>query len=254
MNWLYDESRHCGVDYSKVGQAEMYDRRHEKFRDYEKEFTEMIDFLSLHDTADKTIIDLGCGTGATAVFAADRFKTVYAVDVSEAMIEQAERKLNKAIHNLTFVNAGFLSYEHKGEQADVVVTKAAFHHLPDFWKQIALLRINGMVRMGGLLYIHDVVFQFDPQEYIKKIDSMIAGFEKIAGQAFRLEVETHIRDEYSTFGWILEGMIEKAGFAVEKCRSDDEFLTEYACRKVSESSRSSRSNCRATSGTGTGQQ
>ena len=234
MNWLYDEFKHCGVDYSKAGQAEMYDRHHEKFRNYEKELTEMMDFLELHDTKNKTIIDLGCGTGATAVFAADRFKAVYAVDISEVMIEKAKRKLNRAIRNLTFVNAGFLSYRHEGEQADVVVTKAAFHHLPDFWKQIALLRMNSMVKTGGLLYIHDVVFQFDPQECVSKINSWISGFEKIAGDEFRSEVETHIRDEYSTFGWVLEGMIEKAGFTVEKCRSGDNLITEYACRKVSE--------------------
>jgi hypothetical protein len=42
------------------------------------------------------------------------------------------------------------------------------------------------------------------------------------------------RDEYSTFGWIMNGMIESSGFAVEKCKSDDKFVTEYACRKVNE--------------------
>lgn len=234
MNWLYDEFKHCGVDYSKAGQAEIYDRHHEKFRDYAKEFMGMMDFLELHDTANKTIIDLGCGTGATSIFAANRFKTVYAVDISEVMIETVKKKLDGSLSNLKFVVGGFLSYEHEGEPADVVATKAAFHHLPDFWKQIALLRINRMVKMGGLLYIHDVVFQFDPQEYVSKINSWISGFEKIMGEAFMLEVETHIKDEFSTFGWIMKGIIERAGFTVEKCRSDDNFITEYACRKVTE--------------------
>jgi hypothetical protein len=61
---------------------------------------------------------------------------------------------------------------------------------------------------------------------------LISGFEKTAGKAFRQEVETHIRDEYSTFRWILDGMLERAGFATEECRSEDGFVTEYACRKV----------------------
>jgi ubiquinone/menaquinone biosynthesis C-methylase UbiE len=230
--WLYDEFRHCGVDYSRAGQAEMYDDRHQKFRNYEKEFKGLMDFLELDDPEQKTVVDLGCGTGAVSVFAAKCFKTVYAVDVSGAMIERAKKKLDGDIHNLRFINAGFLSYEQVGEPVDLVITKAAFHHLPDFWKQIALLRINRMLKMGGLLYIHDVVFQFDPREYDAKIDSWIAGFEKVAGEEFRSEVETHIRDEYSTFGWIMNGMLDKAGFSVEKCRSDDGFLTEYACRKV----------------------
>ncbi|MFA5259870.1 MAG: methyltransferase domain-containing protein [Candidatus Omnitrophota bacterium] len=232
--WLYDEFKHCGVDYSKAGQAEMFDEQHQKFRDYEREFREMMDFLGLHNTEDKTIVDLGCGTGAISIFAASLFKAVYAVDISNVMIEKAKKKLNKDVHNLKFVNAGFLSYEHEGDRADVVVTKVAFHHLPDFWKQIALLRINRMLKMGGLLYIHDIVFQFDPQEYVSKINSWISAFEKAAGEEFRREVETHIREEYSTFGWIMKGMIEKAGFTVEKCRSADGFVTEHACRKVNE--------------------
>ena len=233
-NWLYNEFKHCGVDYSKAEEARVYDDRHQKFRNYEKEFNEMIQFLGLQDTEDKIIIDLGCGTGATALLATGRFKSVYAVDVSGAMIARAREKLDHDAANIQFVQAGFLSYEHQGEPADLVITKAAFHHLPDFWKQVALLRINKMVKVGGLLYIHDVVFQFDPRDYAGKIDSWISGLAKVAGEEFRSEIETHIRDEHSTFGWVLRGMLEKAGFTVEKCRSNDEFVTEYACRKISE--------------------
>ncbi len=215
----------------------MYDDQHQKFRDYKKEFKEMLEFLELQNAEDKTVVDLGCGTGATSLYAADLFKAVYAVDVSDVMIERAKRKIERDVPNLKFANAGFLSYEHEGEPVDLVITKAAFHHLPDFWKQIALLRINRILKMGGLLYIHDVVFQFDPRAYLGKINSWISGFEKVAGEEFKTEVETHIRDEYSTFGWILKGMLEKAGFAVEKCRSADDFVSEYACRKVNELNR-----------------
>lgn len=233
--WLYDEGKHCGVDYSKADQAEMYDEQHQKFRDYEKEFKRMMDFLELRNTRDMTLVDMGCGTGATSIFAANFFKNVYAVDVSDVMIKQARKKIeHRNIHNIRFVNAGFLSYRHQAEKVDLVVTKAAFHHLPDFWKQIALLRINKMLKMKGLLYIHDVVFHFDPKEHGRKINSWIAGFEKLAGKEFRSEIETHIREEYSTFAWIMDGMLRRAGFTVEKCESADEFITEYACRKVSD--------------------
>ena len=67
-----------------------------------------------------TVIDLGCGTGAIALFAADMFKSVYAVDVSDVMIEQAKKKNQRDGNNLKFVNAGFLSYRHEGEPADLV--------------------------------------------------------------------------------------------------------------------------------------
>ncbi len=60
--WLYDEFKHCGVDYSKAEQAGLADEQHQKFRDYEKEFTGMLDFLKLQDTKNMTL-DLGCESG-----------------------------------------------------------------------------------------------------------------------------------------------------------------------------------------------
>ena len=135
-----------------------------------------------------------------------------------------------------FIHAGFLNYHHAGDLADLVIVKAALHHLPDFWKQVALLKINKMVKMGGQLYLHDVVFQFNPQDYFSKVNAWISGFERLAGSQFRREAEIHIRDEHSTFGWIMEGMLHRAGFAIAKSRSGDEFVTEYACRKVAERS------------------
>ncbi len=232
-NWVYDEYKHCGVDYSSEELVKKYDTQHQTFRDYEKEFNSMIEFLSLKNTHELEVIDLGCGTGATSVYATQQFKKVYGVDISDVMIGQAKKKLSDMdSSNIEFINAGFLSYEHKNEPVDLLITKAAFHHLPDFWKQIALLKMNKMIRTGGILYIHDVVFHFGAADYEEKIDNWISIFEKNAGAKFKEEVETHIRDEYSTFKWILDGMIERAGFRIENCRSDDEFITEYHCVKV----------------------
>jgi len=234
-NWVYNEFKHCGVDYSDIKQAEVYDQQHQKFRNYEKEVLEMLDYLSLTNPQELVLIDLGCGTGATVIHASKHFKKIFAVDVSELMISQAKRKAaQESISNIEFVNSGFLSYEHKTEPADMVLTKAAFHHLPDFWKQIALLRMNKMLRMGGILYLHDVVFHFQPTDYANTINQWIDKFEVLAGKAFKAEVETHIRDEFSTFSWIMEGMLEKAGFAIEKSRTPDGFVTEYFCKKTRE--------------------
>lgn len=231
QNWTFNEYAHCGVDYSDAGQAARYDDLHQKFRNYEHEFQQMLAFLELGDTTDQTMIDLGCGTATTALLAAEQFKQVYAVDVSKAMLSQAQAKNTQPLQNLSFIQAGFLSYVHAAQPVDLVITKAALHHLPDFWKQVALQRINHMLKPGGLLYIHDVVFQFEPQQYQEKIDAWIERLHQAAGEQIKAEIETHIRDEYSTFGWVLEGMLQKAGFTVEKLRCTDGFVAEYACRK-----------------------
>jgi ubiquinone/menaquinone biosynthesis C-methylase UbiE len=232
--WYYDEFKHCGVDYAKTAQAERYDEHHQSFRNYAKEFAGMMAFMAIERPGEKTAIDLGCGTGATVQYAAEVFKTVYAVDVSEAMLAKAREKTARFAERIRYVHAGFLTYRHTEAPVDLVMTKAAFHHLPDFWKQVALQRINRMLSLHGQLYIHDVVFQFPPGEFAARIDAWIDRLASVAGDAFRGEIETHIRDEYSTFGWILEGMLDRAGFVVEKRASSDGFVTEYACRKVAE--------------------
>ncbi|UVI30462.1 class I SAM-dependent methyltransferase [Paenibacillus spongiae] len=234
-NWTYDEFKHCGVDYADPEQAEIYDSRHQKFRNDEQEFAGFLSRMPFEHHQELTLLDMGCGTGAAAIHASKHFRMIYAVDVSEAMLQQARRKAEREQRsNIEFIHSGFLSYEHRAEPVDIVSTKVALHHLPDFWKQIALMRMNAMLKMGGILYLHDVIFHFRPAEYQRKIDRFIAGFEAHAGKLFKAEVETHIRDEFSTFDWIMEGMMARAGFEVVSIHPSDGFVMEYFCRKAEE--------------------
>ena len=53
-----------------------------------------------------------------------------------------------------------------------------------------------------------------------------------AGERIREEIETHFRDEHSTFSWILEGTLQRAGFdIVKRGSSQGGMLLEYFCRK-----------------------
>jgi len=98
-NWQYDEFKHCGVDYSNTTEAEIYDEQHQKFRDYEKEFKGMLDSLQLANTEDLTVVDLGCGTGSTAILAAKVFDQTggnipgqfWHVSLTCGFLQQAER-------------------------------------------------------------------------------------------------------------------------------------------------------------------
>src|SRR5262249_45550193 len=94
-----------------------------------------------------TLVDLGAGTGTFAVAAASLCRRVVAVDVSPAMVAALrERVAEHGLANLECVEAGFLTYEHTGEPADVVFTRNALHHLPDFWKAVALRRVADVLR------------------------------------------------------------------------------------------------------------
>ena len=228
--WQYDEMKLSGVKFDKEEFADKYDKYHEKFRDYKKEAQERIELLALDKQS--TVIDMGCGTGAFAIHAASYFKKIYAVDVSKLMINHARRKANEAgIDNIEFHHGGFLTYKHQDEPVDGIVSTLVLHHLPDFWKQIALKRLIQMLKSGGRLLLFDVVFTFDFANYESCIEEYIQVMVERLGIEMKQELETHFRQEYSTFGWIMEGMLEKAGFEIDKADYVEGFFSTYLCTK-----------------------
>ncbi|MBF0236814.1 MAG: class I SAM-dependent methyltransferase [SAR324 cluster bacterium] len=227
-SWQYDEFQQVGVNYENQAEVEAYDSRHAQFRDVDVECINILDTLAV--TPQSVVIELGTGTGAFAIHAAQRCARVYAVDVSCPMIEFAKRKADMAgLKNITFCQAGFLTYDHSGTPADAIVTSMAFHHLSDFWKCIALERMNGMLRSGGLLYIHDVIFeQTDAKTNIARwIDQL----GEIGGTQLRDEVATHVREEFSTFDWIIDGLIERTGFKILSKEMAEGVIGTYLCKK-----------------------
>ncbi len=230
-DWIYNEFKHVGVDYSQKENAEIYDDQMESFRDYENEAKLIIDGCGFKNPENSTVIDIGCGTGAFAIHAAKYFKKVYAVDVSKEMLHIAKSKAKvKGIENIEFCNSGFLQFQLNTE-VDLVFSKWAFHHLPDYWKQAALLNINKMLKMDGVFFLTDLIFKFET-DYVKKTDTMINELSKSFSEEFISEIKVHIKDEYSTFDWILRGLIERAGFCIEKINAVETLASEYFCRKV----------------------
>jgi len=228
--WFYDEMEHPGVDYSDPTQAEAYDHNHEKFRNYQKDAEAIINRLGLGPQ--HTIIDMGAGTGAFALHAARHCKRVYAVDVSPAMLARCQTKAEAAgLKNIRFCHGGFLSYEHTSDPVDAVISVAVLHHLPDFWKLVGLRRVTDMLKTGGMFYLFDVVFPSDLQGYAAEFEHWIQAVEHTVGAPFAREVETHIREEYSTCAWIMEGLLERAGLRIKSAEYGDSFGTTYLCIK-----------------------
>ncbi len=231
--WQYDEMKLCGVKFDAEEFADKYDKHHEKFRDYKKEAQQRIELLALNKQS--TILDMGCGTGAFAIHAAGYYKKIYAVDVSELMINHARRKANEAgIDNIEFCHGGFLTYEHKDKPVDGIVCSLVLHHLPDFWKQAALTRLAQMLKPGGRFLLFDVVFSFDINKYKASIEKYIKTMVERLGLEMQQELETHFRQEYSTFGWIMEEMLKRAGFKINKSDYIEGFFANYLCTKKDE--------------------
>ena len=184
-----------------------------------------------------TVVDLGAGTGAFALVAATLGYRVIAVDVSETMLREGARKADR--RGIDFVEAGMLTYEHLGPPADLVYSRNALHHLPDFWKAIALRRMAAILRPGGLLRLRDIVFSFDPDEADHAIDRWLAAAPERAEDVWtRSELEAHLRTEYSTFTWVLEPMIERCGFSIREAHySQAGTFADYLCVRSIDGSR-----------------
>ena len=184
-------------------------------------------------TAESTVVDLGAGTGQFAIAAASVCARVVAVDVSPVMLDILRAKVAATrLTNVEVAEAGFLSYEHRGGLADLVYSRYALHHLPDFWKAVALARLRGTLRQGGVFRLWDVVYSFDPAAAAEHLDSWVASASSDGDQGWsRAELEEHVRDENSTFNWLLEPMMERAGFRIEQALySDDGIFAKYVLR------------------------
>jgi len=185
---------------------------------------------------DATVVDLGAGTGQFALAAAAAYARVVAVDVSPVMLERLRAKRDHAgLANLEIVNAGFLSYEHRGPQPDLVYSRLALHHLPDAWKALALARIARMLSPGGAFRLLDVVYSFDLSEAHERLEKWCAEFEGNGSEHdwSRVELEEHVREEHSTFSWLLEAMIERSGLRIEDASySTDGIFASYVLRQA----------------------
>ena len=228
FSWQYDEFKHIGKNYASKAEVEIYDSSHADFRDIEAESIKVLDSLDIK-TSD-VLIDFGSGTGTFAIQASRRCAKVYAIDVSEAMIDYAKAKITPSrISNIEFYHAGFLTYKHKNLPVDAVVTTFSFHHLPDFWKGIALKRMNSMLKPSGQLYIHDVIL-----EQANSLENIAALIEKQAaagGEFMRKDAEEHFKDEYSTYDWVMDGLLSRSGFTIKSKQIDDGVIGTYLCTK-----------------------
>jgi ubiquinone/menaquinone biosynthesis C-methylase UbiE len=226
--WQYHEPDHPGADFDAL--AEIYDRNMQKYRDVQGEIDEILGFLDLQP--DQTILEIGTGTGEFALAAARRCELVYAVDLSNGMLEYAKKKAaSKGIKNVEFLPGGFLTYLHQGAPLDAVVTQIALHHLPDFWKQIALLRMAEMLKEGGKFCLRDVVYSFDIQGHEKFFEKFVTKASEKGGPKFARMMSDHVKNEYSTMDWIMRGMIERAGFDISHEAHKHGFYALYLCTK-----------------------
>jgi SAM-dependent methyltransferase len=134
------------------------------------------------------------------------------------------------LDNVEPVRGGFLSYVHRGGPADFAYSRFALHHLPDFWKAVALSRMFRALKPGGRLFLRDIVFVGVPDGAERDI-AQWADFNIKNHDFPREDVATHMRDEHSTFGWVIERMLTDVGFTLISADYHAPLHGTYLCRK-----------------------
>ena len=227
-SWFVDEVTYAGRENLDAGHVARYDAKMDASAAGE---VALLQDLGL--TRQSLVVEFGAGTGQFSVRVAPACAQVIAVDVSTLMLDELRAKAAALqLTNVTVVPAGFLTYQHAERPADFIYSRFALHHLPDFWKAMALDRLRRMIRPGGVVRLWDVVYDFAPSEAEDRIEAWCATYgDTIEGEWSRAELEEHVRDEHSTFTWVLEPMIERSGFQITEAEHyEDGFFSKYLLR------------------------
>jgi ubiquinone/menaquinone biosynthesis C-methylase UbiE len=228
--WMIDELAHAGAEHLDPGFVAGYDRK-QGYPDPAEDLAVLRD----HGIGRaSTVVDLGAGTGQFALAAAPEVSRVIAVDVSPVMqAVLGERAAAAGLSNIEWVHAGFLSYQHAGPPVDAVFTRNALHQVPDFWKALALDRIARLLRPGGVLRVHDLIFDFQPAEADAALDAWLdqAADDPSLGYT-RDDFAEHLQTEFSTFRWLFEPMLAATGFTIVTAEFDRSVYGTYTCIKA----------------------
>lgn len=113
------------------------------------------------------VLELGCGTGTTALKHAPHVAHIDATDVSAAMIAIGEQKAAQAgINNVRFSQAAVEELTAADGSYDMVLALNLMHLLPD--RDAALARIHRLLKPGGF-YVSSTVCLADKMWYLRPV-------------------------------------------------------------------------------------
>lgn len=120
---------------------------------------QFIDLLQL--TKEKSVLEIGVGTGRLAVRVAPECREIFGIDLSPKTAERAKENLKKQT-NVTLVCGDFMSYEF-GRKFDVIYSSLTFMHIKD--KQAAINKVKTLLNISGRFVISIDKSQSDTIEY-----------------------------------------------------------------------------------------
>ena len=89
-----------------------------------------------------------------------------------------------------------------------------------------------MLRPGGILRLHDLVYDFTPAEAPEVLRRWLAEAATDPAAGYTAEdYATHVRTEFSTYRWLLEPMLAATGFEILDVTTRGRLFARYTCRR-----------------------
>jgi len=186
---------------------------------YEEMHQQLIDLLDFRKEAKLHILDLGIGTGQTALGILEKFPNVHidGFDISKKMIGLGKFRLKEYSSQVNFFNEDILKSIFKGEY-DAVISVLCIHHLNAKQKEEFFKKIIKNIKVGGVFIIADII-KFDTEKETREKEEEWKNFlvknlgEKEGNRWFNNYKEEDIPDSTSNqLNWLKE-----AGFNEVKC-------------------------------------
>ncbi len=152
---------------------------------------------------DKSVLEIGVGTGRLAVRVAPLCSRFYGIDISPKTIKRAKENLVNA-ENVCLICGDFLTHEFS-ERFDVIYSSLTFMHIED--KQKAINKAAALLKDGG--------------RFVLSIDKNQSEFIDIGISKVKIFPDTVA---------IITECIKNAGFSISN-QFDTEFATIFVARK-----------------------
>ncbi len=116
------------------------------------------------------VLDIGCGTGALSIKAAQKGAIVKGIDVNPSMLLIAQKKASALGLSVEFVEMGVAELETEHKPYDVVMSGLCFSELTEDELRYTLTQVPRLLNPGGLLLVADEVV---PESTLKKVISWV---------------------------------------------------------------------------------